>query len=115
MWDSNTSKDTLPEDTMDSFEIPKNNAVAHLLHLAKTQPAVPLLITRGRSYSYADFVFQACAFAGLLRNAGFICGQRVAFFIEEYDHFFIGMIGVWLLGGVVVPITRNYHRGMWIG
>lgn len=105
MWDSKSSQDTLPEDIMDAFEIPENNAVAHLLYLSKTQPAVPLLITRGRNYTYKDFVFQACAFAGLLRNAGFIRGQRVAFFVEEYDHFFVSMIGVWLLGGVVVPIN----------
>ena len=32
-------------------------------------------------------------------------GERVALVLEEYDQFFVGMIGAWLAGAVVVPLN----------
>ena len=34
-------------------------------------------------------------------------GRRVALYLEEYDQFFISMLGVWLAGGVVVPLNTS--------
>ncbi len=36
--------------------------------------------------------------------------RRAALFLEEYDQFFVTMFGVWLAGGVVVPLNTSLPR-----
>jgi len=95
------------EGSMDSVEVVMNDATMQLLHWASTQPNAHLLITRGRVYSYAEFTRRALVIVGLLRSAGFLRGRRVALFLEEYDQFFVSMFGIWLAGGVVVPLNTT--------
>ena len=40
-------------------------------------------------------------------TAGGDRGRRVALYLEEYDQFFVCMLGVWLAGGVVVPLNTS--------
>ncbi len=86
------------------------DAVARLAEHAECRPDSLLLTTRGREYGYADFARRAGAVAASLRAAGLAPARRVALFVEEYDHFFVTMFGVWLAGGVVVPLNTSLPR-----
>jgi len=83
------------------------DAVARLRRWAKERPDAVLLATRGRTYTYADTLRRAAAVAAALRAAGTTRGARVALCLEEYDQFFVSMLGVWLAGGVVVPLNTS--------
>ncbi|HSL96184.1 MAG TPA: class I adenylate-forming enzyme family protein [Thermoleophilia bacterium] len=86
------------------------DAVARLAEHAERRPDSLLLATRGREYAYADFARRADAVAAALRAAGLAPARRVALFLEEYDQFFVAMFGVWLAGGVVVPLNTSLPR-----
>jgi long-chain acyl-CoA synthetase len=81
------------------------DAVARLRELAAAQPDATLLLTRGRRYTYGSFLQRAESVAAGLAAAGIRRGQRVALCLEEYDQFFVGMVGAWLSGAVVVPLN----------
>ena len=83
------------------------DAVARLRQWAEERPDGVLLATRGRTYTYADTLRRAAAVAAALRAAGTTRGARVALCLEEYDQFFVSMLGVWLAGGVVVPLNTS--------
>ena len=83
------------------------DAVARLRRWAHEQPESLLLTTRGRAYSYAGFLRRARRLAADLVAAGAARGDRVALYLEEYDAFFVAMLGVWLAGGVVVPLNTS--------
>jgi len=83
------------------------SAIDSLLELARARPDRPLLLTRGRTYTYAGFVGCAGALAGDLVARGLPRGARVALLADEYDDFFLAMVGVWLAGGVVVPLNTT--------
>ena len=83
------------------------HAVERLLELALRQPDSQLLATRGRTYSYAQFVERAAGELAALRAAGFARGDRVATLLEEYDAFFTTTFAVWMGGGVVVPLNTS--------
>ncbi|MEE4274640.1 MAG: AMP-binding protein, partial [Thermoleophilia bacterium] len=86
------------------------DAVVRLAEHAERRPASLLLTTRGRDYGYADFARRAQLVAAALRAAGLEPARRVALFLEEYDQFFVSMFGVWLAGGVVVPLNTSLPR-----
>ena len=83
------------------------DAVARLRRWAEVGPDAVLLATRGRTYTYADTLRRATAVAAALRAAATTRGARVALCLEEYDQFFVSMLGVWLAGGVVVPLNTS--------
>ena len=83
------------------------HAVETLLELAERQPDAQILATRGRTYSYAQFVARAAGVLAALRAAGFARGDRVATLLEEYDAFFATTFAVWMGGGVVVPLNTS--------
>ena len=83
------------------------DAVARLRSWAAARPDAVLLVTRGRVYTYAEMLQRAAAVATALRAAGGDRGRRVALYLEEYDQFFTCMLGVWLAGGVVVPLNTS--------
>ena len=83
------------------------DAVARLRSWAAARPGAVLLVTRGRVYTYAEMLQRAAAVAAALRAAGGDRGRRVALYLEEYDQFFTCMLGVWLAGGVVVPLNTS--------
>ena len=84
------------------------DAVARLRRWAVARPDAVLLVTRGRAY----IVLPTCcaaprAVAAALRAAGGGRGRRVALYLEEYDQFFVCMLGAWLAGAVVVPLNTS--------
>jgi acyl-CoA synthetase (AMP-forming)/AMP-acid ligase II len=83
------------------------DAVARLRGWAAERPDAALLLTRGRTYTYADVLARASAVAAGLGAAGCGRGRRVALLLEEYDEFFVCMLGVWLAGAVVVPLNTS--------
>ena len=83
------------------------DAVARLRRWAATRPDAVLLVTRGRTYAYAEMLRRATAVAAALRAAGGDRGRRVALYLEEYDQFFVCMLGAWLAGAVVVPLNTS--------
>jgi len=82
------------------------DAVNGLRERAAARPQATLLVTRGRTYGYASFLKRALAVAEGLAAAGVGRGARVALFLEDYDQFFVAMMGAWLAGDVVVPVER---------
>jgi len=83
------------------------DAVARLRRWAHARPDAVLLLARGHEYTYADVYARAAAVAAALRAAGAGRGRRVALLLEEYDEFFVAMLGVWLAGSVVVPLNTS--------
>ncbi len=81
------------------------DAIARLHEHAAAQPDATLLVTRGRAYSYAGFARRAQGIAAGLAAAGVARGERVALVLEEYDSFFLAMVGAWLAGAVAVPLN----------
>lgn len=86
---------------------PSDPLLANLIDIAARRPATPLLITAGRTYSYGDFLAAAGGVVALLREHSLRPGERVVLHMDAYDTFFIAMVGVWLAGGVAVPINTT--------
>ncbi|HQJ97410.1 MAG TPA: class I adenylate-forming enzyme family protein [Thermoleophilia bacterium] len=86
------------------------DAVNGLRERAAARPQATLLVTRGRTYGYASFLKRALAVAEGLAAAGVGRGARVALFLEDYDQFFVAMMGAWLAGDVVVPLNVSLPR-----
>ena len=83
------------------------DAVARLRRWTAERADATLLRTRGRVYSYADMEARATRVAAALRAAAGRRGARVALVLEEYDQFFVCMLGAWLAGQVVVPLNTS--------
>jgi acyl-CoA synthetase (AMP-forming)/AMP-acid ligase II len=81
------------------------DAVARLRRWAAERTDATLLRTRGRVYTYADVEARATRVAAALLAAAGRRGARVALVLEEYDQFFVCMLGAWLAGHVVVPLN----------
>jgi long-chain acyl-CoA synthetase len=82
-------------------------ALRRLLAVAREEPERTLLLCDESRYTFSAFVDQAAAVVRRLRCNGFARGDRVALSCDEYDVFFISMVGVWLAGGVVVPLNTT--------
>jgi acyl-CoA synthetase (AMP-forming)/AMP-acid ligase II len=83
------------------------DAVARLRRWAAERADETLLRTRGRTYTYADVEARATRVAAALLAAAGRRGARVALVLEEYDQFFVCMLGAWLAGQVVVPLNTS--------
>ena len=83
------------------------DAVARLRRWAAERADATLLRTRGRVYTYADMEARATRVAAALLAAAGRRGARVALVLEEYDQFFVCMLGAWLAGQVVVPLNTS--------
>ena len=83
------------------------DAVARLRRWAAERADATLLRTRGRVYTYADVEARATRVAAALLAAAGRRGARVALVLEEYDQFFVCMLGAWLAGQVVVPLNTS--------
>ncbi len=83
------------------------DAVARLRRWAAERAGETLLRTRGRAYTYADMEARATRVAAALLAAAGRRGARVALVLEEYDQFFVCMLGAWLAGQVVVPLNTS--------
>ena len=83
------------------------DAVARLRRWAAERADATLLRTRDRAYTYADLEARATRVAAALLAAAGRRGARVALVLEEYDQFFVCMLGAWLAGQVVVPLNTS--------
>ena len=83
------------------------DAVVRLRRWAAGRADATLLRTRGRTYSYAEVEKRATRVATALLAAAGRRGARVALVLEEYDQFFVCMLGAWLAGQVVVPLNTS--------
>jgi acyl-CoA synthetase (AMP-forming)/AMP-acid ligase II len=81
------------------------DAVARLRRWAAERADATLLSTHGRVYTYADVEARATRVAAALLAAAGRRGARVALVLEEYDQFFVCMLGAWLAGQIVVPLN----------
>jgi len=81
------------------------DAVARLRHWVATRPDATLLRAAGRVYSYRETEARAARVGAVLRDAAGRRGARVALVLEQYDEFFVCMLGAWLAGLVVVPLN----------
>ena len=86
------------------------DAVARLGRSAAARPDAVLLVTCGRVYTYCEMLRRAAAVAAALHAAGTTRGARVALYLEEYDQFFVSMLGAWLAGAVVVPLNTSLPK-----
>ncbi len=84
-----------------------SDAVARLRRWAAERADATLLRTRGRIYTYADMEARATRVAATLLAVAGRRGARVALVLEEYDQFFVCMLGAWLAGQVVVPLNTS--------
>ena len=87
------------------------DAVARLRRWAAERADATLLRTRDRMYSYASVEARATRVAAALLAAAGRRGARVALVLEEYDQFFVCMLGAWLAGQVVVPLNTSLPQG----
>jgi fatty-acyl-CoA synthase len=87
------------------------DAAARLRRWAAERADATLLRTRGRTYTYADMEARATRVAAALWAAAGRRGARVALVLEEYDQFFVCMLGAWLAGQVVVPLNTSLPQG----
>jgi acyl-CoA synthetase (AMP-forming)/AMP-acid ligase II len=83
------------------------DAVARLRRHAAGRGDSTLLRTRGRVYTYAEMEARATRVGAALLAAAGRRGARVALVLEEYDQFFVCMLGGWLAGLVVVPLNTS--------
>lgn len=82
-----------------------------VMESAKAHPDLPLLLaTSGERLTRRLFLARACAVAASLRKAGLAPGDYVTIQAEESTAFFPCLIGVWLCGGVAVPVNLRYTR-----
>jgi long-chain acyl-CoA synthetase len=108
--DSKTPQAPVPERGAAAEAELMTDALERLRELARRRPEATLLITRGRDYTYGTFLERAQAVADGLAAAGVSRGQRVALLLEEYDQFFIVVMGTWLAGAVAVPLNVTLPR-----
>ena len=83
------------------------DALRRLDHWVDERGDDVVLLTRGRSYTYREFRRRAAVVAARSRAAGAGRGDRVALLLEEYDEFFVAVVGVWLAGAVAVPLNTS--------
>ena len=79
----------------------------YLTSSAKRQPEKVAVIQGKRRVSYKDLLEKAEAFAGVLRNAGLACGERVAILLENSPEYVVACCGVMMVGGVAVPLGQQ--------
>ncbi len=86
------------------------DALRRLDHWVDERGDDVVLLTRGRSYTYREFRRRAGIVATQLHAAGSRRGDRVALLLEEFDEFFVAVVGVWLAGGVAVPLNTSLPK-----
>lgn len=75
-----------------------------------------LFLGRDCLADYAGFHAQAAALAGGLGAQGLRPGDRVALFITNAPAFLVILYGIWMAGGVAVPVNAKLHgrEAAWI-
>ncbi len=86
------------------------NLANWLKRSAQMTPDRPaLFLGRDCVASYGDFWRDACAVAGWLRAGRIKAGDRVALFMKNTPDYLTALYGIWIAGGVVVPINAKLH------
>src|SRR6188472_1753448 len=72
---------------------------------AKRTPAKTAIVDGGRAVDYATLLEASAALAHRLASSGVGAGDRVAIFLDKTVESAVAMYGVWLAGGVAVPVN----------
>lgn len=80
-----------------------------LSHCDRT-PEQPCIVFAGESHSYAWLRAAAARWATGYRSWGVRPADRVALFLENSPTFVAAYLGIYLAGGIVVPINTQYRR-----
>jgi acyl-CoA ligase (AMP-forming) (exosortase A-associated) len=81
-----------------------------LLRRTAVSPHALALEDLDRRLDYAELLSWASAFAELLRQRGCRRGDRVAIFLDKSLEQVVALFGVWLAGGIAVPIASTLKR-----
>jgi len=79
----------------------------YLTSSALRQPEKVAVIQGKRRIAYGDLLGRTETFAGLLRNAGFPRGGRVAIVLENSPEYVVACLGALMAGGVAVPLGQQ--------
>jgi len=93
------------------------NLAIWLERRAQVAGATPALMLGDRVVAdYNGFQARAAALARALRDKGIVPGDRVAIFAGNCPEYLVMFYGVWIAGGVVVPINAKLHprEAAWI-
>lgn len=83
--------------------------VACLAAWESATPAAPALVAAGECWSYQELASRTRRMASYLRRAhGVVPGDRVGVMLEPSGWLPVAMLGIWLAGGVYVPINPAY-------
>src|SRR5437879_5722729 len=87
----------------------QSRCVASLLQRVRSRSSTPAVITRDRTWTWADLDDESRAFAGSLRSRGVVRGDRVAVFAENSVDVVIALLAHHRQGIVHVPINPSYQ------
>ncbi|HZN34084.1 MAG TPA: class I adenylate-forming enzyme family protein [Pirellulaceae bacterium] len=86
----------------------------HFLHDLRTtfqrQARRPALVHRNRTWTYAELDSTARACAAYLQSIGVAAGDRVALYTDQKLPLLVANLGVWLAGGVPLPLNPRFTR-----
>ncbi len=80
------------------------------LSSVERSPDKECLLFEGRRISFAQLLQDAQQWEGALRGWGLRAGDRVALYLENSPTFVAAYLGVYLAGGIVVPVNIQYRR-----
>jgi len=104
-WLSLYPKDYPPDLTPEAV-----NPLDHLWSSVKLHGQSPAIYYFDKILSYRELDQMSDAFACALKDLGIERGDRVAIYLQNIPQFVIGQLGIWKMGGIVVPLNPMYRE-----